>query len=242
MLKKLVRYGNSNALVIDKAILELLNIGEGSVVKLSTDGKSIVITPQETVEQESVQDSVTSEEIMHQNAANQVFANDKAGPELEKKKAAYIALLKKQSELLQSACNNSEYVKEMQTNLLESNGDYTVLAEKNKKTQQKYLPDLDALQKDIAELSGTTQEEFNQQKEKFTKLFSESLFRDVMFKLGQIIQQPDYIHEKQLLIDKFEGDQSSKEFTEAFNQLNYKYCPELKELHSKFPKSDCSIK
>lgn len=45
MIKKLVRYGNSNALVIDRAILELLGIGEGSFVKLSTDGKALTITP-----------------------------------------------------------------------------------------------------------------------------------------------------------------------------------------------------
>ena len=48
MIKKLVRYGNSNALVIDRAILELLNIGEGSMVKMSTDGKSLIITPETT--------------------------------------------------------------------------------------------------------------------------------------------------------------------------------------------------
>lgn len=47
MLKKLVKYGNSNALILDRAILELLNISEGAVVKLHTDGKSLVITPQE---------------------------------------------------------------------------------------------------------------------------------------------------------------------------------------------------
>jgi antitoxin component of MazEF toxin-antitoxin module len=47
MLKKLVKYGNSNALILDRAILELLNIGEGAVVKLHTDGKSLTITPQE---------------------------------------------------------------------------------------------------------------------------------------------------------------------------------------------------
>ena len=49
MIKKLVRYGNSNALVIDRAILELLGIGEGSLVKLSTDGKSLTITPETTI-------------------------------------------------------------------------------------------------------------------------------------------------------------------------------------------------
>jgi len=50
MLKKLVKYGNSNALILDRAILELLNISEGAVVKLHTDGKSLVITPHEVIE------------------------------------------------------------------------------------------------------------------------------------------------------------------------------------------------
>ena len=47
MLKKLVKYGNSNALILDRAIMELLNMHEGSVVKLQTDGKSLIITPAE---------------------------------------------------------------------------------------------------------------------------------------------------------------------------------------------------
>ncbi len=47
MHKKLVKYGNSSALILDRAILALLNIQEGSVVKLSTDGKSLIITPEE---------------------------------------------------------------------------------------------------------------------------------------------------------------------------------------------------
>lgn len=50
MLKKLAKYGNSTTLVIDKAILELLNMNESSIVKLHTDGKSLIITP---VEQDS---------------------------------------------------------------------------------------------------------------------------------------------------------------------------------------------
>ena len=45
MLKKLAKYGNSTMLVIDKAILELLNMDESSTVKLHTDGTSLVITP-----------------------------------------------------------------------------------------------------------------------------------------------------------------------------------------------------
>ncbi len=46
MLKKMVKDGNSNALILDRAILELLGIGEGSMVKLHTDGKSLILTPE----------------------------------------------------------------------------------------------------------------------------------------------------------------------------------------------------
>lgn len=46
MLKKLIKYGNSTALVLDRAILELLNMKEGGVVKLKTDGTSLIITPE----------------------------------------------------------------------------------------------------------------------------------------------------------------------------------------------------
>jgi antitoxin component of MazEF toxin-antitoxin module len=46
MLKKLVKFGNSTALVIDKPILELLGMQEYGMVHLhSTDGKSLTISP-----------------------------------------------------------------------------------------------------------------------------------------------------------------------------------------------------
>ena len=54
MLKKLVKYGNSKALVLDRAILELLNIKEGGLLKLKTDGKSLTITPVQSVEAEDL--------------------------------------------------------------------------------------------------------------------------------------------------------------------------------------------
>ena len=59
MLKKLVKYGNSNALILDKAILEILNIEEGSIVKLKTDGKSIIITPRTKATSGKVHDIFT---------------------------------------------------------------------------------------------------------------------------------------------------------------------------------------
>ncbi len=52
MLKKLAKYGNSTTLVIDKAILELLNMNETSIVKLHTDGKSLIITPVKSMKED----------------------------------------------------------------------------------------------------------------------------------------------------------------------------------------------
>ncbi len=45
MIKHLVRHGNSWALVIDKPILELLNIDPESPLEVSTDGRVLRVTP-----------------------------------------------------------------------------------------------------------------------------------------------------------------------------------------------------
>ena len=45
MIKRLTRHGNSLALVIDKAILELLRIDASTPLEISTDGRSLVISP-----------------------------------------------------------------------------------------------------------------------------------------------------------------------------------------------------
>jgi antitoxin component of MazEF toxin-antitoxin module len=45
MIKKLSKHGNSLALVIDRPILELLKIDEGTSLEMSTDGQSLLISP-----------------------------------------------------------------------------------------------------------------------------------------------------------------------------------------------------
>ena len=46
MTKRLIQHGNSAALVIDKPIMELLNITAETTFQLSTDGKNIILSPQ----------------------------------------------------------------------------------------------------------------------------------------------------------------------------------------------------
>jgi antitoxin component of MazEF toxin-antitoxin module len=45
MIKHLTKHGNSLALVIDRGVLELLQIKADTPLSLTTDGKCLVITP-----------------------------------------------------------------------------------------------------------------------------------------------------------------------------------------------------
>ncbi|HSU65462.1 MAG TPA: AbrB/MazE/SpoVT family DNA-binding domain-containing protein [Tepidisphaeraceae bacterium] len=51
MNKKLVRHGNSSALVLDRAILELVKIDPNEPVEISTDGRRLIIEPARGVDQ-----------------------------------------------------------------------------------------------------------------------------------------------------------------------------------------------
>lgn len=58
MQKTLTRHGNSYALVIEKPILELLNINPETPLEISTDGKVLTITPIQNIRKQRIQDAV----------------------------------------------------------------------------------------------------------------------------------------------------------------------------------------
>lgn len=45
MIKRMVQHGNSSALIIDKPIMELLNIDPETPLEIATDGHNIIISP-----------------------------------------------------------------------------------------------------------------------------------------------------------------------------------------------------
>lgn len=45
MVKNLIKHGNSYALVIDKPIMELLNVTPETALELTTNGDKLVISP-----------------------------------------------------------------------------------------------------------------------------------------------------------------------------------------------------
>ncbi len=80
MLKKLVKYGNSTALILEKPLLELMGMEEGSFVKISTnDGKSLIITP--VPHSQSVLNLKDAIKIGIENEA-ELFLEQKYGKEL----------------------------------------------------------------------------------------------------------------------------------------------------------------
>jgi len=53
MTKKLIQHGNSAALVLDKALLDLLKVRMDTPLEVTTDGSNIIISPQNVADAES---------------------------------------------------------------------------------------------------------------------------------------------------------------------------------------------
>ena len=45
MIKKLVKHGNSKAIIIDRGVLDLLKIKDDTPLDISTDGNLLIISP-----------------------------------------------------------------------------------------------------------------------------------------------------------------------------------------------------
>ncbi len=45
MIKRLTKHGNSLALVIDRGVLDLLEINADTPLKITTEGKCLIVTP-----------------------------------------------------------------------------------------------------------------------------------------------------------------------------------------------------
>lgn len=61
MQKMLIRHGNSLALVIDKPILELLQITQDTPLEISTDGNHLLVRPcRDSAREKKLRDSLTA--------------------------------------------------------------------------------------------------------------------------------------------------------------------------------------
>ena len=242
MLKKLVRYGNSNALVLDKAILELLNIAEGSVVKISTDGKSIILTPYQPATP-IIQETMTSADAMRVANVQESMKIYKNLSEEQKsffEKELLIAT-KKHAELMMSLGYHEQLQKEFADARIACAGDQAAFMKQYKILIAKYVPEIPALQEKMLEiheqckiLSGgqsvqNLQSQHVQMEKDIAEVFAKH--KAMQTAVGNFMNSSEYQHRAQLITEKYQGNQNSTEFMQEMKSLMYEFCPDMKQLH-----------
>ncbi|GHT40979.1 hypothetical protein FACS189443_2100 [Planctomycetales bacterium] len=75
MLKKLVKHGNSYALVIERPILEILNINPEDPVRVSTDGKKIMVQKEKVLNDKESEPEMSEEFKISLDKINQRYAS-----------------------------------------------------------------------------------------------------------------------------------------------------------------------
>ncbi|HBL98817.1 TPA: hypothetical protein DDZ86_04205 [Candidatus Dependentiae bacterium] len=159
MLKKIVKLGHSNALVLDKAIMELLNMSEGSLVKLTTDGKSLTITPQ--------QPDVPGQEKLTQSYDEYIFSKYSTPIAKQTANQSYETIIKNRNTLrafqdkykeveerMVQVTTSDEYKKELDilTKEHEQSGDHTAFEAKCLELLCKFIPEYQAYYEELKQL------------------------------------------------------------------------------------------
>lgn len=238
MLKKLVKYGNSNALVLDKAILELLNISEGSILKISTDGTSITLTPQEKVVSEKVSETYTNDMAATEALLERAIKGCENVSEDCKKELK--RLYHEEKKLKEELYQNVDYFKEFQevnTKNASKSTQERMLAWKQ--LEKKYSPELyavgekirllvDSFQSKVGKVKTFGAKEKKEMEDAFEKLFKKHGASYNGYEA--VLNNVDYVHESQLIAEKFQNQKNSKKYLEEMDQLLNKYSPETKVI------------
>ncbi len=232
MLKKLVKYGNSNALVLDKAILELLDIAEGSLVKIKTDGKSIIITAhQVSTAQEKITPVVTHNEVLAEATAKEMFKHNKYLDKTQKE------LYEQEWSLYQQQLkDNTAHAEKQAQEITEEHPDTT--SDEYQKKMNVIKNTIHSQSQNVLEkiidlpakhgLPTLTKQQIADMQADFTEHFKKHTATQA--KVAQIINDPEYMHELQLLSEKYaDHNGDSTEYLKATREVLYKYIPEMRQ-------------
>lgn len=247
MLKKLVKYGNSNALIFDKAILELLNIEENSVVKIKTDGKSLIITPhvKNSDSQEKVSETYTSDTAASDFMVNSYINRYEAIDESKREAAAkeIKELLAQEIQLNKKLFKNPELIEELKklpqtTSFYDHKKAYDDI-------KAKYSPEQAEWSKKFKEWETKNnlvlKEQFKTMrfanKDQIQALQEIGKKFNIPTELEAISNSPEYQHEVQLIAEKYKNDQNSTEYINSMKELTYKYLPGLRVIDEEFEKA-----
>ncbi|HLB40675.1 MAG TPA: AbrB/MazE/SpoVT family DNA-binding domain-containing protein [Candidatus Babeliales bacterium] len=251
MLKKLVKYGNSNALVLDKPILELLKIEEGAVVRLETDGKALMITPHTPVANPAVQAPVDQAESYMRATVEQQVSQYTHLTATEKQQLVS-ELLQQNLELFQAtrtfeqdpelyqrfraalaALKPTATASERQQLFYQYNPKFYTAQQKAFELSAKYkLPGWENMSMD-SEKYQTMQTEFQQLFAGYTQKHQGHL-HPVDQHGASALQGGEYLHEMQLLAESHQaGKLTNEQYIQMGHELLAKYLPEMREMQAK---------
>lgn len=239
MLKKLVKYGNSNALVLDKALLELLNITEGSVVKIKTDGTSLIVTPQNNGSQQgTIMPTITPQDALN-NAVEQNMAQYYKNPENAQE---YMNELRKVFGRYANDIKKLDLLPEYQQEVLEIDqyfkGDRLDprYGKAELALRHKYAPELIKMDQEIQALvkkysAGQYRASDLETGGSFTFAMANfkrvhEKYRYVQELVMKLNENPEYINESVMLAEKYQVTKNSPEYIKEYNQLIAKYVPD----------------
>lgn len=242
MLKKIVKYGSSHALIFDKAILELLNLQEGSLVKIKTDGTSLILTPYKNlVEGHYVPADVNYEDsYMFATFEGQFKRNLKPNLTLEQKEAAYKrfkAAAIKYLEAFRHLSSNPEYQEAMKL-LLEKYKDEPLSLESleaSKALRVKYEPMIVAIEDEFNAAIAVTpppainKEQFNMAQAEMVTVYKQ--FESVIKKLKTFETNPEFQRAMTLLAEQYPQRHNSQEYIDAVIAVNLRFVPEMKSFY-----------
>jgi antitoxin component of MazEF toxin-antitoxin module len=256
MLKKLVKYGNSNALVLDKPILELLGIEEGSIVRLKTDGTSLIITPHIKPIAEPAVENVSApvdqgEAFMRASVEMGISQNAYLYAHLsaeEKKQLIedslqnYREMTSATAELTQNPEIYQNYRAEV-AQLLASKPDVTYA--ERQEIFYKYSPKMRVAQQKAFELEAKYKipgfeermpgsDKYQAMQADFSNLFSNKFKKANNCELtAETLNSPEYLHEMQLLAESHKaGVLTTEQYAEASRETMYKHLPEMRAIHT----------
>ncbi len=209
MLKKIVKYGNSSALILDKALLELLNIEVGSVVKIKTDGVSLILTPKHALEQETISPTLTIEGTFN-DAINDCLAQSFDGD--SEKAAAF------QKEIVEITDRYKKVFKDGKASPELCTSESEQMGQELDALLKKY-PTVNSQDGDSID-NGALRKEFAEVHKKY---------EHVLLAVSSLMETPEHIHEMALLGEEYQNNPrgiNSKEYFEAYTKLTSKSIPE----------------
>lgn len=260
MLKKLVKYGNSTALVLDKAILELLGMSEGSIVKIRTDGTSLIITPQQPTTEQKVIETKTPEELMveagkHIQQAEMAkrYHIPPTAEDLETFNQTMGQLIIEYQPFITKLSENLDYQQELlllQKKYAQSEPSFEQHQAQLKdqvELQKKYAPELTVYHEKLTALQKSFDEQFKVKQaaqqtnlsvlnEGFRTLFRNPKHMAAMQKFMALNNNPDYRHELMQLSEKYQQNHDSNEYLKEYLELRYKYIPEARIMDEEMKK------